>query len=338
MILFAANKPGMKKVLLIRFSSIGDIVLTTPVIRCLKQQTGAELHFLTKQAYLPLLEANPYLDKIFTIEKKTAEVLPGLKKEGYDLIIDLHKNLRSRQVRTALRAQVFSFKKLNFEKWLLVNFKINKLPELHVVDRYFASVAPLGVKDDGLGLDYFFPKGLMPNTPPKGVLWTIPFLAFAIGAAHRTKRLPREKTIEICKRIKQPILLLGGKNEAAEGETIAQKSGKHVTNCCGKLTLHESAKVIELAQRVIAHDTGMMHIAAAFQKEILSVWGSTVPAFGMTPYYGRQPDKNTTFEVQGLSCRPCSKIGFAGCPKGHFRCMEEQDVEAIVRRAKGQLP
>ncbi len=317
----------MKKILLIRFSSIGDIVLTTPVIRCLKKQLGAEVHFLTKRPYLPLLEANPYLEKVFTIEKKVAEVLPTLKPERYDCIIDLHKNMRSFQVRWDLRAKAFSYDKLNFEKWLLVNFKINRLPEVHLVDRYFQAVAPIGVVNDGLGLDYFFPK----NFDGKPLAPAPKYIAFAIGAAHLTKRLPTRKVAEICKKLALPIVLLGGEGDAWAGEQVAKEAGGHVTNFCGKLTLHESAKVIQHAQKVISHDTGMMHIAAAFQKEIISVWGSTVPGFGMAPYYGGQPDKNQTFEVKGLSCRPCSKIGFAKCPKGHFRCMADQDVDAIVR-------
>ncbi|MEM6699004.1 MAG: glycosyltransferase family 9 protein, partial [Bacteroidota bacterium] len=92
-----------------------------------------------------------------------------------------------------------------------------------------------------------------------------------------------------------------------------------------------SASVVRQAYKVITHDTGMMHIAAAFQKEILSVWGNTIPEFGMYPYYGSQKDRNTTFEVNNLSCRPCSKIGHETCPKGHFKCMELQDTGAIAR-------
>ena len=236
----------MKKILIIRFSSIGDIVLTTPVIRCLKKQLGAELHFLTKKQYLPLLEFNPYLDKIFTIEKKVKEILPALKKENYDCIVDLHKNLRSWQVRSALLKKTHSFNKLNFKKWLFVNFKINHLPQLHIVERYLKTVEPLDVKNDGKGLDYFLPTDQKPKTKNQK-----PFIAFAIGAAHNTKRLPTEKTIEICKKLRQPVFLLGGENESDEGEAIAVASGKHVTNLCGKLSLRQSAELIRDAESVI---------------------------------------------------------------------------------------
>jgi ADP-heptose:LPS heptosyltransferase len=332
----------MKKILIIRFSSIGDIVLTTPVIRCLKNQLGAEIHFLTKKQFFPLLEANPYLSKIFTIEKKVAEVLPALKKEGYDAVVDLHKNLRSWQVRLALKKGVYSFDKLNFEKWLLVNFKINRLPNIHIVDRYLNAVKALGVKNDGQGLDYFIPKNHLPSTPeiyPELATFRPPFIAFAIGAAHQTKRLPIDKCIDICKKINLPVLLLGGKAEEQEGATIALYAGSHVSNLCGKLTLHESAQFIKTAKKVIAHDTGMMHIAAAFQKEIVVVWGNTVPAFGMAPYFGSSPKgRETRFEVGGLPCRPCSKIGFGQCPKSHFACMNRQDTEAMTQAINSKWP
>ena len=130
----------MPKILLIRFSSIGDIVLTTPVMRCLHQQLGAEVHLLTKKSFGSLLQASPYLQKIYTIQDKVAEVMPQLKAEQYDSIVDLHKNIRSFQVRNQLKAPAYSFDKLNWQKWLLVNFKINRLPEVHIVDRYMTRI------------------------------------------------------------------------------------------------------------------------------------------------------------------------------------------------------
>ena len=311
-----------KKILLIRFSSIGDIVLTTPVIRCLKKQLDTEIHYLTKSAYLPVLEHNPYLDKIYTIQKSVAEVLSQLKKENYDIIIDLHKNLRSWHVRLGLLfPKTYTFNKINFEKWLIVNFKIDRLPKVHIVDRYLNAVEPLGVENDGKGLDYFLPQ-------KEDEKIETDYIVFAIGATHFTKRLPTAKIIAICQKINSPILLLGGKDVEKEGEIIAERAGSHIQNLCGKCTLNESAHYIKNAQKVITHDTGMMHIAAAFQKEIISIWGNTIPEFGMYPYYGNQINKNTTLENKGLDCRPCSKIGYGKCPKGHFKCM--MDIEEKV--------
>jgi ADP-heptose:LPS heptosyltransferase len=126
-----------------------------------------------------------------------------------------------------------------------------------------------------------------------------------------------------------PIVLLGGKTEQAIGERIASAAGAHVVDLCAKLSLHQSAAVVQQSAKVITHDTGLMHIAAAFRKPIISVWGSTVPKFGMWPFYPTALELNTSVEVLGLSCRPCSKIGFDRCPKTHFKCMQSIDVGQI---------
>jgi ADP-heptose:LPS heptosyltransferase len=330
------------KVLVIRFSSIGDIVLTTPVVRGLQQQLGAEVHYLTKRAFRSIVATNPHISKVYAIERKVSEALPALKQEGYDGIIDLHRNLRSAQVKWALGRPAYAFDKLNWEKWLLVNLRIDRLPAVHIVDRYLAAVQPLGVQPDGQGLDFFIPEedevdtarffarqALGPPEPPP------PYVAFAIGAAHATKRLPTAQIIEICQGLSSPVVLLGGPGDADAGQEIAAAVGERVHNTCGLLNLHQSASLVRQAAKVITHDTGMMHIAAAFAKDIISVWGNTVPAFGMYPYYPPNgPGRNTTVEVPGLRCRPCSKIGYARCPKGHFRCMRNISAQIIVSEAE----
>jgi ADP-heptose:LPS heptosyltransferase len=315
------------KILLLRFSSIGDIVLTTPVVRCLKKQLGAELHYLTKDSFASILEANPYVDRVFTFQKEIpGSLIAELKRERYDLIIDLHHNIRTLKLKFKLGRPARSFQKLNWEKWLLVNLKMDKMPALHIVDRYMATTRHLGVQYDGAGLDYFIPKQV---TLPISELPSIPFIAFAIGATHATKRLPEAKILEICQRSIMPVVLLGGKQEQGIGKRIALAAGAHVVDLCAKLSLHQSAAVVQQSAKVITHDTGLMHIAAAFRKPIISVWGSTVPEFGMWPFYPTGLELNTSVEVLGLSCRPCSKIGFNRCPKTHFKCMESIDVGQI---------
>jgi ADP-heptose:LPS heptosyltransferase len=332
----------IKKILVIRFSSIGDIVLTTPVVRCLKKQLGAEVHFLTKKGFEKILLNNPNIDRVFSIEKKVSEIIEALKAEHYDYVIDLHNNIRSWQVKNALGVKSFSFDKLNFEKWLIVNLKINRLPHTHIVDRYLATVKDLGVVNDGQGLDYFIPKedevdvmqflrgNSMRELPPQYFDLKnekiVPYIAFVIGAAHATKRLPVEKIIEICNGLKLPVLLLGGKEDKAIGDAIVIKSTHYTFNFCGILNLNQSASLVKQAHKVITHDTGLMHIAAAFHKNIIAIWGNTIPEFGMTAY--SQSVEN--FEVGELKCRPCSKIGHQKCPKGHFDCMNKQDSEAII--------
>lgn len=319
------------KILIIRLSSIGDIVLTTPIVRCLKQQLkNVEIHYLTKPAFASILSSNPYITKVHSLKESIIATTKELRQEKFDLVIDLHKNVRSFQIRSNLGVKGFSFSKLNFKKWLLVNFKVNRLPKIHIVDRYFKAVSKLGVANDGKGLDYFIPTNEEVNLNSLPTTHQINYIAFVIGATHATKRLPVEKIISICKQIKHPIVLLGGKDDESNGEQIQQAIGNSVYNACGKYSLHQSASLVKQAYKVITHDTGLMHIAAAFNKDIISVWGNTVPAFGMTPYL-KENKKFVTIEVENLSCRPCTKLGYKKCPKGHFKCMQLIENENIVR-------
>lgn len=337
------------KILIIRFSSIGDIVLTTPVVRCLKQQLQAEVHFLTKKPFRSILDANPYVDKVYAIKSKIGEISEELKREQYDWVIDLHHNLRSLQVKLLLRTANRSFDKINFQKWLMVRFKWNVLPHTHIVHRYLDTVKKLGVQYDGQGLDYFIPEaqelplrnlaGDQNLTPEvRDALHQGQYIALVIGAAHATKRLTVNKLIEICRGIKLPILLLGGPDDRPAAEQIAQAAGSHVVNTCGQYSLHQSASLVRQSQQVITHDTGLMHIAAALRKPIVSVWGNTIPEFGMTPFYPDGMEKNTTVEVKKLSCRPCSKIGFDACPQGHFHCMAQIDLTKITSAIEPVVP
>jgi ADP-heptose:LPS heptosyltransferase len=322
----------MKKILVIRFSSIGDIVLTTPVIRCLKKQLeDCEIHYLTRDAFKPVLQNNPHIDKIITIKNAVGEAIPELKNEAYSHIVDLHKNFRSLQVRSKLKVKTASFPKLNLKKWLLVNFKINLMPDMHIVDRYFKAVENLGVVNDGQGLDYFLSKSdvvgmeQLPESHRDG------YIAMVIGGKHKTKQLPGEKATELLSGLDYPALLLGGAEERDEGESIEQLFGGRVYSVCGKYSINQSAWLVKQARVVITGDTGLMHIAAAFGKPVISIWGNTVPALGMYPYMPGKKGRYGIYEVNGLSCRPCSKIGYNACPKKHFRCMKDQDIDAIIK-------
>lgn len=311
------------KVLIVRFSSIGDIVLTTPVIRCVKQQMegDVEVHYVTKNKFKGILNHNPYLGKVYGIDKSVDEILGELKKEDYDYVIDLHQNIRSQKIKKKLSALSFTFNKLNWQKWLLVNFKINKLPHVHIVDRYLETLKAFGIVNDNRGLDYFIDP--TDNVDIKTSLPTIfhnGYVGFVIGGTYATKRLPTHKIVEYCKTSKLPVVLLGGPEDKTTGEEIVQAVGERLYNACGAFNLGQSASLVQQAHQIITHDTGLMHIAAAFKKDIISVWGNTVPEFGMYPYL---PGENSKIaEVKPLSCRPCSKLGYNKCPKGHFKCME----------------
>jgi len=310
------------KILVVRFSSIGDIVLTTPVVRMLKTQLNTEVHFLTKAPYVSLFKNNPYVDSVFQINKSINEVISDLKTENYDYVIDLHSNLRTQILKLKLGVSAKSYNKLNWEKFLLTNFKTNILPDVHIVDRYLDTVKFLGITNDNKGLDFFL------SDADKVDLNEFPndYVAIVIGGQHATKILPTAKIISICKKLNKAVLLIGGPDDKARGDEISKASG--AINTCGNHSLLQSAFLIKNSAYVISHDTGMMHIAAAFKKKIYSVWGNTIPEFGMYPYLS---DKNSKMiEVKDLNCRPCSKIGYDKCPKGHFKCMQEIDENQFL--------
>ncbi len=318
--------PHDVRILVIRFSSIGDVVLTTPVVRCLKRQLEGNVHidYLTKSAYATLLEPNPYIDEVITIEKSTAEVAEKLKANRYDYIVDLHRNIRSAQVKRKLKIIDFTLDKLNVKKWLLVNFGVDKLPDVHIVDRYLEAIAPLGTENDGDGLDYFFPDGVEVPTLPNE------YVSLVIGAKQpgKTPRIPLLQ--QIVDGADLPVVLVGGPEDVEQSNQI-NGSNDRLINLVGQLDLHGSAKVLEGSRVVVAPDTGMMHVAAALGKPVISLWGCTVPKLGMYPY---MPGEGSAMIEPPVSLkRPCSKLGDK-C-KNNPNCIEQLDPNEIVRLVNG---
>lgn len=320
-----------KKVLIIRFSSIGDIVLTTPVIRALsKQIPKAEIHYLVKKEHKIVIESNPYLDQIYTFQKKDNDLVELLKNEHYDFVIDLHKNRKSKTLISQLGVKSYSFQKLNFKKWLLVYLKINALPIQHIVDRYFEGIRELGVTNDQEGLDFIIPEEEKFDLDDLPAVLEDGFVAVTLGSIHGTKRIPSEKIIEISKIIHKPVILLGGKDVSAEGEWIASNVNDRIFNFCGKLNLYQSASLIQNCSCLLTGDTGLMHIGAALKVPVAVMWGNTIPEFGMYPYMPFQPELYRNFEITTLVCRPCSKLGYKKCPRKHFKCMMNIDTQEIA--------
>jgi heptosyltransferase-2 len=333
------------KILIIRFSSIGDIVLTTPVIRCLKKQLPeAVVHFLVKEKFRSVVEYNPYIDKLHVLDHSWETMMEELKAEEYDFIIDLHHNVKTLRLKNELskgpngKVKAFSFYKLNIEKYLYTSLKINILPKEHIVDRYLKTVESFGVKNDGAGLDYFIGENEQTKKTDIPASHHAGFIACVIGAAHGTKRWPVTKWAAFAEKINHPILLLGDMKDKAMGEEIASVDKVKVYNACGKFSLNESADLIRKSKLVVTHDTGLMHIAAAYKKPIISLWGNTVPSFGMFPYFGentRIPDSQ--IQIPRLWCRPCSKIGYDKCPLGHFRCMNKINEDTVLETVRNFL-
>ena len=318
------------KFLIVRFSSIGDIVLTSPVVRNLKQQVeNVEIHYITKPQFKSILENNPHIDKVHVLKESFSETVQELKYEHFDYIIDLHRNLRTARLKNKLKIISFSFNKLNWEKWLLVNFKKNKMPNVHIVDRYLDTLTNFDVHNDQKGLDYFIPEKDEVHISTISPDLKNGYVGVVVGAFHNTKKLTTEKLIAICSKINKPILLLGGPDNKEEAEKVKNAVGKNIYNTCGNYNINQSASLVKQAHVILTPDTGLMHIASAFQKKIISVWGNTVPEFGMYPYLPH-PDSEI-MEIKNLKCRPCSKIGFKECPKKHFKCIQNLNDDLIVQ-------
>lgn len=315
------------KILVIRFSSMGDIIYTTPIVRCLKKQLAdAEVHFLTKPAFKYIYDNNPYLDRLLLLKSTLSETIEEIKAEKYDYIIDLHNNLRTSLIKLRTGIKSSTYKKQRLRKWLSLKFNLKLVPPIHLVERYLKTVKFLGVKNDGKPIDYYVKtehdvKKLLPPSHQEK------YVAFVIGATHFTKRMPNEKIISICRQINQPVVLLGGEDVKANGTEITNAIGNNIYNACGITSLDESVFLVSKAEKTIGFDTGLTHIAEAFDKPIASIWGGTVPELlGVQPYMV----KDAKVIGINISCRPCSKFGLEKCPLGHFKCMKEIPNDTVV--------
>ena len=341
------------RLLFIRFSSIGDIVFTTPAIRCAKQQIpGVEIHFLTKEAMKAVTISNPYIDHFHYFDKDLTATINQLKACNFDYIIDMHKNYRTYQIQKALGVPSLSYEKLSLQKFLLTKLHINFMPVRHIADRSLDALSSLGVVNDGKGLDYFIPKETALNATALPASFQSGYIALVIGASYSTKKLPISALQNLCHKIPYPIVLIGGKEDEAQGAAVEAINPIKIFNACGKFNLHESAILVKQSRTVISHDTGFLYIACAFHKKTVAIWGGTSPALQVEPYYPsvQQESKKTLSAetapailnnnemyfnaiVPSLTCQPCSNYGTNHCPQGHFACMQQQDLQTIADKA-----
>lgn len=327
----ANQPPANRKILVIRLSAIGDIVLTTPVLRAMDEQLdNAEIHFLVKKKNQEILLHNPHVDKIHVFDGDLNATIKELKAEKFDFVVDLHRKYRSLRICASLGVPYSRMRKLDIRKMIMVRFKVNLLPVKHVVDCYFDAVKALNVVNDGKGLEFHIPENENFDTDDLPMFFDDGFVAVVLGATHVTKRIPSTKIVEIASILHKPIILLGGLDVSDMGDDIVAQLGDRAYNACGKFSLLQSASIIKQSACVLTGDTGLMHIAAALDKPICSIWGNTVPEFGMYPYMPGKRNMFRIFEVQGLKCRPCSKLGFKKCPKCHFKCMMQQPAIEIA--------
>ncbi len=311
-------KTGLiKKVLIIRFSSLGDVLLTTPFIRSLKNQFPYLLiDFIVKEAYKDILINNPYINKLYIFKKRKneiAELKEMLSVNKYDLVIDLQNNFRSSSLIKKLNGYKTVFNKHTFLKFLLVKLKIDKMSsKAQIAVRYASTINGLQLDPDGLDL-------YTDKEPDKIIREGKNLIGFCPGSRHFTKMWPKEYFIELGNILTKNgflIVLLGGKSDKAICNELNSAIPGSVS-LCGNDDILQTASDIKMCKLIVCNDSGLMHAACAVGIPVLTFFGSTVKQFGFTPY----KNKNSILENNSLSCRPCSHIGRASCPKGHFKCM-----------------
>ena len=314
-------------------SSLGDILLSTPLVRSVKKNyPWINISFLLKDQYKDLLSSNPYISNLYSyktdLNTKQNIELNKLKSVKFDIVIDLQNNLRSRDLTFRLNTRVLRFRKKTFSKFLLVNFKINRLknsPPIPV--RYAQTLKNFGLDEEGL--DLFKPGGILPELTGKK------YIGLAPGSRHYTKMWPEKYFKDLGKFLLKSgysIVLFGGKDDKETCSLISNEIDGSV-NLCNDDDIISTAVNMEKCIALICNDSGMMHVACALKVPVLAVFGSTVEEFGFVPY------KNNSIILQneGLSCRPCTHIGRQSCPKKHFKCMEEVTPLIAFNKLKSLL-
>jgi heptosyltransferase-2 len=285
-----------------------------------------------------LVASNPYIHQCHYLDNDLEATIAELKKIEFDYIIDLHHNLRSWKIKKAFGVKAFSYQKLSVKKLLLAKLHINLLPKTHVCERYIDTLQHFKVVNDGKGLDYFSPNNHSFTAANLPTSHQAGFVAFVIGASYFNKKMPVAKWIQLAEKINWPIVLIGGKEDQTDANLITASNSRSIYNACGKYSLEESASIIQMSKLVVAHDTGFLHVAAAFKKPSITIWGATSPALQFEAYY---PSENTPAHfnslVPHLNCQPCSKQGSGQCPQGHFACMQLQDIDLIAAKVKSFL-
>ena len=322
-----------KRILIVRFSSIGDIVLTFPVVAAVKSlYPNCKIDYVTKKSFKVLLEGCPAIDHVFLLQDSLQTLRREINFAQYDAILDLHNNIRSRMLLRFHLNKVFRFPKNNFEKWLLTTLKIFPKQRKHVVERYLSTLSGLESKwkIDTANNPYTIPSSAQFDIQARFHFAPKTYVSIAIGAQFATKRLPTDMLIDLVKKINGPVLLLGGEEDVASSKAILDAcQGQNLISAVGVTNIHESAWLVKNTRALVTHDTGLMHIGASFDVPLHVIWGNTIRDFGMYPYRLEQ-EEVFHYEVADLSCRPCSKIGYQSCPKGHFSCMRKQELSEIA--------
>ena len=308
------------KVLIVRLSSIGDIVLTTPLIRCLRKKfPSAQIDFVLKKKYAEVLSVNPYISNLIFYDGNLLKCAKQIIAEKYDIIIDVHRNFRSFLLTLFAWAKVLRYKSYALQKFLLVETGLNFYKaEVPVFKRYLKAVEVIDVHDDGEGLNFFIDENIKNKF---GQTLKNKYVGICPVAIWETKRWQRENFVDVAKRIiakyDYECLIFGGKNDFDYCDDIKKLIGPKSKNLCGS-SLQETAVALEKCECLITGDTGLMHIAESLKVPTVAIFGPTVSEFGFYPQLA-----TSKIISKKLLCKPCSTKGSKKCPVGNFNCIRD---------------
>jgi lipopolysaccharide heptosyltransferase II len=330
-------------ILAVRFSSIGDILLTTPLLRAIRcAHPGARLTVLTKREYVPLLSHNPHLHRVLGMApgRSLLSMAMELRGDRYSHLLDLHDNLRSRALRVLVPGRWRSYPKHRLARAWLIRAKRNRYRDRRpVAERYFVAARDLGVQPDGGPPEFFL--GREAHEQVSAWLTSVGFahhrdiVAVAPGAAHATKRWPLEHWRALVERVSAAgvsVVVVGGPHDADLGAALVTGSNGGVANAAGIFGLQGTGALLRRARVVVSGDTGVMHMATGVGTPVVALFGPTVEAFGFFPY----THKASVVELP-LPCRPCTSQGSARCPLGHHRCMIDISPGAVYDVLRGSF-
>ncbi|MFA5405264.1 MAG: glycosyltransferase family 9 protein [Ignavibacteria bacterium] len=316
----------IKKILVIRFSSFGDIVLTYPFITQLKRVfPNAQIDFLTKEKFSYLVKMHNDVDNVLVYNgEKISELRKNIKKNNYNLVLDIHKNIRSIFSTLYSNPKKIRYIKGTLKKLLLVALKINLFGgELPVYKRYLLALDKIRFLDN---LDF--------NTTnldfEKEPIIKEPYILIAPSSKHFTKTLPKEKFEQIIKGIQNKKIILVGDSfgeDMSICKYLSEKSA-NTLSYSGKTDFKTLTNLIYNSELVLCNDSGVLHLAEALNKKVIVFFGSTVKEFGFFP----QLKSTIVFENKNLKCRPCTHIGKNYCPEKHFKCMNDIIINDILNK------
>ena len=353
---------NIKRLLVIRLSALGDVILTSPVLEALqKYLPDTEIHYLVKETYAAAIKNNPRVTQLHLLNDNEEDLHAKFAELDFKAVIDLQRNSVSKRIKKKINSEkTLTVDKRNIDKFQMTLLK-RKIEIPHIVSRYLDVLRPLGipVEANEFKLEFHIPDEylqtasvLLFNSPytsleptktdstihAQTLEWTaLEWTALVLGGSYRTKQWMPDLWAKLIQKINGPVILLGGKGDSEYADLVLKELASFpypIFDAVGKQDFMISAALLAHSVRVVSHDTGLMHVAAALQKPTVALWGNTTPEIGMSPW--QTPHFNA--EVKGLWCRPCSKLGFERCPLGHFNCMKKLTPETVFQALESLRP